>query len=553
MAQTQSIAPLALNKKLLASAILTATLTACGGGGGGDGGNPAPSGPSFSLNNAQTISENSDTAVDLGTISADDAAPGSKDYAFSVKAGTSTNFNVTNNTLRFVGGTTFDYEANQTVNVVIEGIATIAGADGAEPTTETYERTITVAITDVDEAPTAIILSNSAAVFDEQGAAVGNLETVDPDGNGSPFQQNTFSVVSANAANFVINGSALRLADNYSLAEGDEVEVTIRAQNSAQGPAFEDSFTITTAEATPVGPLVPRSANNFYPVLPGLIIAASTDVAENSEDVQVMFGELDSDTNAYPLNMQISVPIFEDENDSAPSTTETDIASVEEHLVSTPASDSEALGVLTVKKYVVEVPEAIAKLGTSLNPAMTITVDPSEAVDIFKQELVTATLSGQSVQLTDKKATVTLFAPLPFPYPDVNATEELDYSGYIYIEKQSGDDALLPVDIDPEQAERTTYLVTLVMDIDLSPLANLASILNVTLPDTVSINSNMVLAEGLGFTSRSLSVADTGNNLSITGAFTRADVGTISTGSADGDGDFWLNSVDQYPSEVKFH
>lgn len=545
MAQTQSIAPLALNKKLLASAILTATLTACGGGGGG-GDNPAPSGPSFSLNNAQSISENSDVAIDLGTISADDAAPGSKDYTFSVKAGTSTNFNVTNNTLRFVGATTYDYEANQTVDVVIEGIATIAGVDGAEPTTETYERTISVAIADVDEAPTAITLSSSAVVFDEQGAAVGNLEAIDPDGESSTFQQNTFSVVSANAANFVINGSALRLADNYSLAEDDEVEVTIRAQHSAQGPAFEDSFTITTAEATPVGPLVPRSANNFYPVSPGLIIAAKTDVAENAEDVQVMFDELDSNTNAYPLNMQISVPIFEDKDDAAPSTTETDIASVEEHLVSTPASDSEALGVLTVKKYVVEVPEAIAKLGTSLNPAMTITVDPSEAVDIFKQELVTATLSGQSVLLTDKKATVTLKAGI------INADEELDYSGYIYIEKQSGDDALLPVDIDPEQAERTTYLVTLVMDIDLSPLANLANILNVTLPDTVSINSNMVLAEGLGFTSRSLSVADTGNNLSISGAFIRADVGTISSDSADADGDFWLNSVDQYPNEVKF-
>ncbi len=126
------------------------------------------------------------------------------------------------------------------------------------------DRIFTINVTNVNEAPTNVNLSNSTvAINAAAGTVVGNLSTVDPDSG------NTFSYVvgGADASRFVVVGSSLRVG--ASALNGTTASYSITVTTTDQGGlTFTRSFTIGTAAA----PNTP----------PTNITLSSTNVPQNS-------------------------------------------------------------------------------------------------------------------------------------------------------------------------------------------------------------------------------------------------------------------------------
>jgi VCBS repeat-containing protein len=113
------------------------------------------------------------------------------------------------------------------------------------------EATITVTVTDVNDAPTDIGLSNASVAENDPGAVVGSLSGVDQD---LPAQALTFTLVagSGDADNglFQIAGTTLRLQGGISADFEADPSLQVRiAVDDGAGGSFEESFTISVSDA----------------------------------------------------------------------------------------------------------------------------------------------------------------------------------------------------------------------------------------------------------------------------------------------------------------
>ena len=142
-------------------------------------------------------------------------------------------FEVVAGELRLVAGQSLDFESEPSVSVLV----TVTDSAGA-----TYQETITVTVQDVNEAPTAVSLTDSTVVANILGSVVGDLSSQDPDAGDS----HTYLV---DDPRFEVVGNQLKLLDTESLALGTSVDITITSTD-AGGLQFAETFTIT---ATPPG------------------------------------------------------------------------------------------------------------------------------------------------------------------------------------------------------------------------------------------------------------------------------------------------------------
>ncbi|WP_231602887.1 beta strand repeat-containing protein [Neorhodopirellula pilleata] len=202
--------------------------------------NTAPTDLSLS---STSIAENAAVGTTVGTLTSTDANAGDT-FTYSLVSGTGStdnaSFTISGDQLRTA--TTLDFETKSSYSVRVR--TTDAG-------NLTFERTFTITVTNVNEAPSAIALSsttldNNAA----SGTAVGTLTTTDADA-GDTF---TYTLVdgqgSTDNTSFAIDGGTLEAATTINFASQSSYSVRVRSTDAA-GLSTEQTFTITPSNPAP--------------------------------------------------------------------------------------------------------------------------------------------------------------------------------------------------------------------------------------------------------------------------------------------------------------
>ena len=191
---------------------------------------------------ASKVAENSSGAV-IGTLSVTDPDAGDK-QSFSVSDG---RFEVVNNQLQLKSGVSLDYEQGSSVSVTVT--ATDAGS-------HQYSKTFSIGVTDVNEAPTSIQLSNLSVSENAGGATVGKLTTADPDGG------DTFSYQVSDNRFEVVNGQ-LQLKSGVALDHEAEPTVNLKVTSTdSAGHSIQQSFSVNVANVNEA-PVVTAKDGSF--------------------------------------------------------------------------------------------------------------------------------------------------------------------------------------------------------------------------------------------------------------------------------------------------
>ena len=184
-----------------------------------------------------SLPENAGANFVIGSLSTTDPDAGdSFTYTFATGTGDADNgaFNLSGNQLR--ANASFDFETQNSFSIRVR--TTDAGG-------LFFEEAFTITVTNVNETPTNLNLSNSSLPENSgTNAVVGNLSTVDPD-VGDTF---TYSLVAGAGSTdnglFNIAGSQLRANASFDFEAGSTYSVRLRTTD-AGGLFFEEQFTIT--------------------------------------------------------------------------------------------------------------------------------------------------------------------------------------------------------------------------------------------------------------------------------------------------------------------
>jgi Ca2+-binding RTX toxin-like protein len=187
-----------------------------------------------------TVEENKSGAV-VGTVSTTDPDAGNT-FTYSVS---DSRFEVINGQLTLKSGTSLDYEAAGSIPLKI----TTTDQGGLS-----YSESVTITVTDVNDAPTDITISNLAVNENAGGAVIGKLSTTDQDA-GDNF---TYTV---DDTRFEIVGGQLELKSGVSLDHETEPTVKINVTSTdLGGKSVTKAFTVSVADLNE-GPSAPIDAN----------------------------------------------------------------------------------------------------------------------------------------------------------------------------------------------------------------------------------------------------------------------------------------------------
>jgi VCBS repeat-containing protein len=199
--------------------------------------NHAPT--NISLSNS-SVAENQAAGTTVGTLSTAD--PDSADtHTYSLVSGAGDNdnasFQITGSTLKTTASFNFEAKSSYTVRVKTD--------DGNG---SSFEKAFTISVTNVNEAPTNIALSNDSVDENQAaGATVGTLSTDDPD-VGDTF---TYSLVagagSTDNASFQVLGDELKTAGAFNFEAKSSYSVRVRSTD-AGGLNTEKAFTVTVSD-----------------------------------------------------------------------------------------------------------------------------------------------------------------------------------------------------------------------------------------------------------------------------------------------------------------
>ena len=184
-----------------------------------------------------SINENVAANSTVGTFSTTDSDAGDT-HTYTLVAGTGStdnaSFNISGSSLRISGSP--DYETQNSYSIRVR--STDAGGLW-------FERQFTITITNLNEFPTAISLSNNSVAENQAiNTVVGTFSTTDPD-VGDTF---TYTLVagtgSTDNASFNISGSSLRISGSPDYETQNSYSIRVRSTD-AGGLWFERQFTIT--------------------------------------------------------------------------------------------------------------------------------------------------------------------------------------------------------------------------------------------------------------------------------------------------------------------
>ncbi|MFO0912639.1 MAG: cadherin domain-containing protein [Pirellulales bacterium] len=197
----------------------------------------------IALNNA-SVPENGPLGAVVGTLSTVDPDAGNS-FTYSLVSGTGSedngSFQIAGDQLQ--AAVSFDFEARSGYSVRVR--STDAGGLSTE-------QVFAVSVTDVNEAPTLVALSNSSVAENGPvGAVVGTLSSVDPDA-GSSF---TYSLVSGTASedngSFQIVGDQLQAAASFDFETRSSYSVRVRSTD-AGGLSTEQIFAVSVTDVLEV-------------------------------------------------------------------------------------------------------------------------------------------------------------------------------------------------------------------------------------------------------------------------------------------------------------
>ncbi|MDB5385027.1 MAG: cya 3, partial [Planctomycetaceae bacterium] len=235
--------------------------------------------PNLNSGVPNSIPENQPGGSVVGTLVAAD--PDSGDTStFSLVSGVGSNdnarFSIVNGQL--IANTTFDFEAKSSYTVRLRAVDALGLA---------FETAVTINITNVDEAPVDLNLSNNVVPEDiAVGASVGTLSSQDPD-QADTF---TYSLVAgpgaADNTRFSISGNQLTIAAplNYEERPSHSYSIRLRSTDSG-GLTFDKVVTINVTdvnEAPTDLTLSPTSINENLPA--GTVVGTLTPVDQDLND-----------------------------------------------------------------------------------------------------------------------------------------------------------------------------------------------------------------------------------------------------------------------------
>ena len=195
--------------------------------------NDAPTGINLS---SLTIAENQPINTTIGTLSSIDQDADSHTYSLVSGTGSTDNgsFTITGNAL--TTNLSFDFESKSTYNIRIQSDDGQGG---------TFQMELIITVTNINETPTAIILS-SENVNENQptGTIVGNLTTSDPDASDTY----TYSLISGTGStdngNFTIVNNTLRTNAVFDFETDNSYNIRLQSRD-AGGETVQQAFVIT--------------------------------------------------------------------------------------------------------------------------------------------------------------------------------------------------------------------------------------------------------------------------------------------------------------------
>jgi hypothetical protein len=164
-----------------------------------------------------SVNENASGAV-IGTLSTVDPDAGDK-YSYSVS---DNRFEVVNGELKLAAGKSLDYESESSIQLTV----TTTDQGGLS-----YSEDVTIDVTNVNEAPTDISISNSSVNEHASGSTIGKLSTTDPDVG------NSHSYTVSDSRFEVVNGELKLMAGkslDYETESSVQVQVTTRAASATR-------------------------------------------------------------------------------------------------------------------------------------------------------------------------------------------------------------------------------------------------------------------------------------------------------------------------------
>ncbi len=207
----------------------------------GTGTNSAPTGIALS---ATTIVENNAPNATVATLTGTDPDAGqSATLAFSLVSGTGSmdnaSFTIVGSALKLTPSANFEAQASYSIRLR----ATDSGTPGL-----TYEQSFLITVTDVNEVPSDIILSDtSIAENNALNAIIGTLGFMDPDSGGT----HTFSLATGSGdtdnASFTISGTSLCLTPSADFEAKSNYAVRVRVTDNG-GLIFEKPFLIAITD-----------------------------------------------------------------------------------------------------------------------------------------------------------------------------------------------------------------------------------------------------------------------------------------------------------------
>ncbi|MBL8810286.1 MAG: cadherin domain-containing protein, partial [Planctomycetaceae bacterium] len=202
--------------------------------------NETPTDISLSHN---SLAENAGANAVIGTLSGTDPDTGDT-LTFSLAAGLGDNaaFNVSGTSLR--ANASFDFEMKNSYSVTVR----VTDAGGLS-----FDKQFTISVTDVNENPTAISLSNALVKENlPAGTTVGTLSASDPDAGETISYSLVSGTGSTDNGSFTISGSTLKTAATFNYELKNSYSIRVRATDHA-GLTVDQVFTISVQDVTELG------------------------------------------------------------------------------------------------------------------------------------------------------------------------------------------------------------------------------------------------------------------------------------------------------------
>ena len=231
---------------------------------------PVNEAPTDIVLSADTVAENAEGAV-VAALSAIDPDAG-ETAAFAITDDASGLFEIAGGELKLKAGASLDFEARDSYAITIE-VTDKAG--------NTYSKTVTINVADVNESPSDIALSGTVFAENAEGAVVATLTAVDPDAGESAV----FAISNDPSGLFEIAGSQLKLKSGVAadFEAQDSYDLTLSVTDSA-GNAYDKTVTISVADVNEAPTDIVLSSSMMAEGAEGAVVATLSAVDEDFND-----------------------------------------------------------------------------------------------------------------------------------------------------------------------------------------------------------------------------------------------------------------------------